>query len=453
MQISSKVALSISLVVALVGAIGTTVAAVGHQRDSREQYCHKSLEAVRLLSLAIAPAFADGRHEQVQNVLDNLDNFRDEFRGIEDVRVVNGAGVVVAALDPQSFNTPWKPSARLRRSGGQCVWSATELSTLVPVTVTHRLGDIYARFATGEMSAVIERQRLRGIMLVVGAMLLIGFMLFATHRQLVEKRLRSLATVAHDFGDGNMKVRAEEKGDDEIGALGTSFNNMAAALQEYTQDLEGLVAERTMELEKLNSQLKAMATTDGLTGLYNRRYFDEQARRSLEVARRNQRPISIVIADTDRFKSINDRFGHPAGDEILKDSAGILRSNARKADVVARIGGEEFAVLMPEATAKLAAQAAERMRKQLEDAEHPKVPELGKEAVTASFGVAALVAEERLEDLLAAADSALYESKVSGRNKVTVHARNLDREGLPSGEGLATPEDGVELSPEPESVS
>ncbi len=108
------------------------------------------------------------------------------------------------------------------------------------------------------------------------------------------------------------------------------------------------------------------------------------------MARRNNRPLSLVLIDTDRFKSINDRFGHPIGDVILRDVARVLSDNARKADIVARIGGEEFVVLMPEATEELAAQAAERMRQALEASPHPDAPELGDEPVTASFGVASL---------------------------------------------------------------
>ena len=163
------------------------------------------------------------------------------------------------------------------------------------------------------------------------------------------------------------------------------------------------------------------ATTDQLTGLCNRRHFDQSARRAIEVAKRNDRPLSVVLIDTDRFKSINDRFGHPAGDIILRDVARVLTENARKADLVARIGGEEFAVLMPEASEELAAQGAERMRRALQDAKHPDAPELGDEAVTASFGVAALDDSlNSLDQLLFASDSAMYKSKTDGRNRVTV---------------------------------
>ena len=223
------------------------------------------------------------------------------------------------------------------------------------------------------------------------------------------------------LGEGRMDVKADDTVKDEISELGASFNSMAHAIKHYTEDLEQIIAERTEELEHANRELERLAITDQLTGLHNRRHFDMNARRALEVARRNERPLSVVLVDTDHFKSVNDRFGHPVGDEVLKAVANVLMRNARKADLVARIGGEEFAVLMPEATLTLAAQAAERMREALQDEVSPQIPALEGKPITASFGVAAFEkVSDRLEDLLSAADAALYRSKQQGRNRVTV---------------------------------
>jgi diguanylate cyclase (GGDEF)-like protein len=218
-----------------------------------------------------------------------------------------------------------------------------------------------------------------------------------------------------------MEVRADADGSDEIAGLGRSFNTMADALKKYTDDLEGVIAERTSELEAANARLAALATTDPMTGLRNRRHFDEFARQAFEVATRNARPLSLVMVDTDHFKSINDRFGHPAGDEVLKDVARVMLATARKSDLCARIGGEEFVVLMPETGGQDAVAAAERIRIALAASAHPTVPELGAEPVTASFGVATRDgATGSVEDLVAAADAALYAAKSGGRNRVAL---------------------------------
>jgi len=415
MQISSKVALSISAVVAL----------RGQDASRREQFCEKSKEAIQLLALAVAPAVADEHHQRVQDVLDNIAIFTERYPDVREIDVVSRDGRVVAARDPRRFNTVLS-GAQLGNDQGLTASicrreTASELTVVVPMRVSHSLGFIRAHFSEGRLVASLRRQQSLAVVLLLATMLLIGVSLHLMHRRLVARRLAVLNRAAGQLGDGEMDVRADVIGDDEIAALGQSFNDMAKALGHYTEDLEQIIAERTEELELANERLEQLATTDQLTGLFNRRYFDEQARRALEVARRNKRPLSLVLVDTDRFKSVNDRFGHPAGDSILKDVAAVLRDNARKADLVARIGGEEFTVLMPEASAELAAQAAERMRAALEESKHPEVPELGDEPITASFGVAELGADcARLEDLLGAADAAMYASKSNGRNQVTV---------------------------------
>jgi diguanylate cyclase (GGDEF)-like protein len=166
-------------------------------------------------------------------------------------------------------------------------------------------------------------------------------------------------------------------------------------------------------------ELNRRAQTDPLTGLLNRRAFDERLARALAAAQRYRRPLSVVISDIDHFKDINDTHGHATGDQVLAAFAQLLQAQSRTVDTVARIGGEEFAILMPEVDAAGAAGCAERLRHAVE---HMRGPEgIG---ITASFGLADLIdARHDAASLLALADEALYVSKAGGRNRVSWCAR------------------------------
>jgi len=170
------------------------------------------------------------------------------------------------------------------------------------------------------------------------------------------------------------------------------------------------------QLERLNVRLAEMVTTDGLTGVRNRRSFDEVLQSSVSFATRKGLPLSLVMLDVDQFKSFNDTFGHPAGDGVLRTVADLLRSNLREHDLVARYGGEEFVVLLPATDRPESLIVGERLRAAVADFTWSLRP------VTISLGIATLspgaLAPGRLvED----ADQALYRSKQLGRNRVVHH--------------------------------
>jgi len=164
-----------------------------------------------------------------------------------------------------------------------------------------------------------------------------------------------------------------------------------------------------------------LATSDALTGLKNRRAFRERLADEMRRAARYQLPLSLLMLDVDKFKQFNDTFGHPAGDEVLKQFAKILQAGARGSDFAARYGGEEFVVLLPNTDAEAAKVLSERLRSAIESASWPL------REVTASGGVATSiprgVGDESLQDeseyLLSEADKALYRSKADGRNRIT----------------------------------
>lgn len=166
-----------------------------------------------------------------------------------------------------------------------------------------------------------------------------------------------------------------------------------------------------------------LAVTDGLTGLYNRRYLDTHMEALVKRAWAKERPLSICLIDIDRFKAINDVHGHEAGDEVLRELSARIRQTVRGADLACRYGGEEFVVIMPETEPGPAAAIAERLRLAIEDTPFPLACRQTALAITASFGLASLqTADDDAQRLFRRADEALYTAKRTGRNKVVAAA-------------------------------
>ncbi|NNE13243.1 MAG: sensor domain-containing diguanylate cyclase [Ilumatobacter sp.] len=178
-------------------------------------------------------------------------------------------------------------------------------------------------------------------------------------------------------------------------------------------------AANAIGLARLFEQVNELASTDDLTGLANRREFMARATAELERDRRSDRGLAIVVFDVDEFKQVNDVHGHGVGDEVLVQIARRCTTVVRAIDVVARIGGEEFAVLIPEADADRAAAVGERLRAIVES--DPMLTSAGPVRVTITIGVAARnAADADLTSLLRRADRALYDGKEQGRNRVIV---------------------------------
>jgi diguanylate cyclase (GGDEF)-like protein/PAS domain S-box-containing protein len=189
----------------------------------------------------------------------------------------------------------------------------------------------------------------------------------------------------------------------------------------FQKQIEEQALELTRRLESANIRLAQLARTDELTGLKNRRAFDEGLRDLIQLMNRMSSELSLLLIDVDHFKQYNDDFGHLAGDELLKTLADLLMSYSRKSDLVARYGGEEFAILMPATNAEDSVRVGEKIRLAIQD--HPwgaKLPTISLGAATISF---AKITTGTLDGigvrLLIAADQALYHSKRSGRNKLT----------------------------------
>lgn len=218
-----------------------------------------------------------------------------------------------------------------------------------------------------------------------------------------------------------------------IFVMSTMALGIAALLAQYranTRQLEARVRERTAELSAANRQLQELAVTDSLTGLLNRRALFNVIRREIDRELRHQHGLALIVFDIDHFKEVNDRYGHAAGDMVLRQVAATAGKVIRHTDAMARYGGEEFVVVAPETGVAGALQLAERMRSALRSAGIAVDHEVSR--VTASFGIAVLRPDEgEPEQILRRADRALYAAKAAGRDQVVTD--DLDREAVKVG--------------------
>lgn len=261
----------------------------------------------------------------------------------------------------------------------------------------------------------------------------------------VVKRIDELIKVLELNAEGDYSKTINVQGKDELSRIGHHVNLMQGRLKEREEQLfeikntlEQRVAERTESLQAevearqlAEVKLKKLATTDPLTGVLNRRAFEDICTQELRICKRHNRPLSIVLMDLDFFKEINDQFGHHMGDNTLVSIAEQLRKIIRPQDHICRHGGEEFIVLMPDSNERQAFHLAERLRQSIESTKI--ISSEFSIKITASFGVSMLQRdEETLKPTIQRADRAMYVAKSSGRNKVECyHLGNKEDESHP----------------------
>lgn len=239
--------------------------------------------------------------------------------------------------------------------------------------------------------------------------------------------LRKIISYINYISEGNFDAEPfpDDKRKDEIGILASSFNRMLRLIQkqmkqlnDHKKHLEEQVLKRTKELEAAKNQLDIISRTDELTGLPNRRDLREKIQQEAHRAVRMRRDFCFIFIDIDKFKRINDTYGHNCGDVVLKNVANTIRNLLRKYDFVARWGGEEFLVMLPETALEGATIVAERFRKTVEALEinysDLRIP------VTITVGVALYDPRLGVDRSIQLADQALYKGKENGRNQVVV---------------------------------
>ncbi|MCP4969591.1 MAG: GGDEF domain-containing protein [Arcobacter sp.] len=237
--------------------------------------------------------------------------------------------------------------------------------------------------------------------------------------------VESLSKIINESAVYYIMPRRLDKVDFELIILeAIKLNSLERRLKDYQKVLEGAVEKRTKELNEINIKLEILATTDALSGVRNRRSFYESCSPMITYTRRENKSLAVLMIDIDKFKLINDIHGHSIGDEIIRIMAKRSEKSLRKSDIFGRLGGEEFAAVLPNTSKRGALQAAENLRKEIEEAEYNS-PKNEKIKFTISIGVALLRSDDPdLKSILHRADLALYEAKKNGRNKVILAKSN-----------------------------
>ncbi len=278
-------------------------------------------------------------------------------------------------------------------------------SPLAPAHAARLLGtlaDVYRHEGNRlRQQLALSQQRLLWMVLVavIGCLLIAAAGAAMLSRSLL-KPLQALKLGVARFAGNDFSLRLPDRDGGELGQLAREINRMAS------------------QFEAHQSELQDLSSHDPLTGLFNRREFSQRLLAERERGRRYGPSFSLLMVDVDHFKKINDRFGHPAGDEVLTTVADLLRLRVRPMDIVCRHGGEEFAILLPETETAGALSLAERIRSAVADSTI-QISDKQSVQVTVSIGLASFkghVAEGI--DPLAIADQALYRAKESGRNRV-----------------------------------
>ena len=253
-------------------------------------------------------------------------------------------------------------------------------------------------------------------------------MLFRSHTaqvgSMIEFVLFSLALIKQLNAERRAKFAAQRSSLNFERQASESRQHALELQRQTTEELEWRVHQRTLELQALNEKLRTLSTTDPLTGMKNRRYFNERFHAEFSRSKRDGTPVSVIIIDVDHFKSVNDTHGHLVGDELLKVVATNISAQAkRESDIIARHGGEEFSAVLINNTPAEALAMAEKIRRRIAMACY-QAEELSLRC-TVSLGVATMVPQKHnvAEELLKQADDALYLAKANGRNRVSVFSR------------------------------
>jgi diguanylate cyclase (GGDEF)-like protein len=209
--------------------------------------------------------------------------------------------------------------------------------------------------------------------------------------------------------------------DEPLGTLTLAANEPNVFTDTIRRTLQVLTNQMATSISnaRMVRKLKEMATTDGLTGLLNHRVFQDELERKLKSAERFSHPLSVIITDLDKFKHVNDTYGHPVGDVVLKGFSGVLSGAMRETDIVSRYGGEEFAIVCEQTDADGALRLANRIREEMEAMVFQS--DIGTFQVTCSLGIATFPKHAKdKQAIVEAADQALYLAKEKGRNRVEV---------------------------------
>ncbi|MCP5168276.1 MAG: diguanylate cyclase [Hahellaceae bacterium] len=333
-----------------------------------------------------------------------------DFRLVEEVARLDSAPIQFTLFDQNGHVLRSGPEFKL---GEQAVLNT--LDDLEPIEVR---GNVVAYVLSGEEITLSPKEEAYlhtleetlSFSVMVALLAILPFGIWMGNRLVFT--LNHLISAVNNMAVGELKQQVPTKTRDEIGVLADAFNAMNAQLVAAYENLESsrnLIAEQA-------SQLKELSIRDELTGLYNRRFFNEEVQSLFSVSRRYAQEFSLVLGDIDHFKMVNDNFSHATGDKVLRIVAELLQSAVRDCDLVARYGGEEIVLALPNTGVAEAKEMLDRIRQSIEQYPWHTLNDALK--VTMSFGISADAGAPNYEQLLAQADGQLYRAKREGRNRV-----------------------------------
>jgi len=377
--------------------------------QAQEDFENRHQIVVELIKQITTNSIFSEEYDDLQQYIEQISLDRE----ILNISIINQKNIIIANSDFQKAGK--KPQPHI--SSENHYWVTQQLP---------KMGRIEIEFSLTRIKTQLQKAKHMGIGLALTGMFIIaigglsfGFLL--THK------LGSLTRIISKFKDSGKYVRIDVTGNDEIATLSHAFNHMSTKINDYINRiqsdkelLEIRVTERTEELEaattKLidaNLQLKNLSITDHLTQVYNRIKVDDQLDAEKQRFERYDTVFSIILLDIDKFKNVNDTYGHNEGDNVLVTVANLLKSNIRNTETLGRWGGEEFIIICPETELQNASLLAEKLRKIIE---HKTFNAIGH--ITCSFGVAQARKDEFTKELIKRSDIALYKAKEDGRNRV-----------------------------------
>jgi diguanylate cyclase (GGDEF)-like protein len=440
-KIKNRVLLTL-LVTGLLSLGATWLVLSRYEEGQAHEHLIASATAItEALVIPCAIAVAEQEIENLDNFVGALATEASPLKDLEYVAVLDSEGRVMAHTNPveyaQRLEATFYQQAvdsevathRFYRPVGRA--DGTVLEVASPIATGIRWGTLVVALSADRELAEVRAMGLRLLLLlgllffvpVVAIYAILSHSLIAPARELTEAAERAAQLEFHHL--------PEERFPGELQSLVKAFSWMETEIEQHTERLNQTIARRTAELKEALAKVEALARTDGLTGLANFRHFKETLQREMHLARRARSELSLLMIDVDHFKHYNDRNGHPAGDQVLRDLADILQSSVRSTDIVARYGGEEFVVVLVGTELSQAEGVAQKIRHRVEEhafafgAEQP----LGR--VSVSVGVADFPAcASSYETLVASADQALYRAKSEGRNRVSLAGPPSDKQTI-----------------------
>jgi diguanylate cyclase (GGDEF)-like protein len=351
-----------------------------------------------------------------------------------EIAIADAAGRVIARSEPSPSTDPVPLGQILSMGEGQVVQYVSAagvhfVGAARPLGLFdwHVVVQVPFEVAFAPMLAVVMRVFLLDLCII----LLLSYLAYRITTAAV-RPIEALSDAARRIAQGQFDLEIPEPSThDEIGLLTRTFNDMMRKLRGYQTEIETanqILLERNGELQRANEVLSQLSITDGLTKLHNHRFFQDALTREIKRVNRANEPLSMLLIDLDDFKSLNDRLGHAAGDELLRHLARTMGDVVRESDLLARYGGEEFVVLAPNTNLVGAYRLAEKVRTTVAEQSQILGDSMRPTRVTVSIGVAEFRGNRHR--FFSAADQALYRAKASGKNCVMVDDEQALRSAL-----------------------